>query len=81
MRTRRNFLKLAAATGMISVASPLRALNRLNIGVGTFSYHNLSIDDMIAQLNALRIREIEMSRGEFMLLSHPKADLFRSTRV
>lgn len=81
MTTRRNFTKLAAATGLISVASPLRALNRLNIGVGTFSYHNLSIDEMIVQLNALRIREIEMSRGEFMLLSHPQAELFRSTRV
>jgi sugar phosphate isomerase/epimerase len=81
MTTRRHFAKLAAATGLITAASPLRALNRLNIGVGTFSYHNLSIDDMIVQLNALRIREIEMSRGEFMLLSHPKADLFRGARV
>ena len=81
MTTRRRFVKLAAATGLIRVASPLRALNRLNIGVGTFSYHNLSIDDMIVQLNALRIRDIEMSRGEFMLLSHPQAELFRSTRA
>ena len=81
MTTRRNFAKLAAAAGLISVASPLCALNRLHIGVGTFSYHNLSIEDMIAQLNALRIRDIEMSRGEFMLLSHPQAELFRSTRV
>lgn len=81
MRTRRNFIKLAAATGLISVASPLRALDRLNIGVGAFSYHNLSIEDMIVQLNALRIREIEMSRGEFMLLSHPTPELFRRTRL
>ena len=72
MTTRRDFVKLAAAIGLIGVAAPLRALNRLNIGVGTFSYHSLSIEDMIAQLNALRIREIEMSRGEFMLLSHPQ---------
>ena len=81
MTTRRNFVKLATATGLICVASPIRALTRLNIGVGTFSYHNLSIDDMITQLVALRIREIEMSRGEFMLLSHPQAELFRTTRV
>lgn len=74
-------MKLAGATGLISIPSPLHALSRLNIGVGTFSYHNLSIDDMIIQLNALRIREIEMSRGEFMLLSHPKAEMFRSARV
>lgn len=81
MTTRRIFVELAASTGLISVASPLRAFNRLNIGIGTFSYHNLSIDDMITQLVALRIREIEMSRGEFMLLSHPQAELFRGTRV
>jgi sugar phosphate isomerase/epimerase len=81
MTTRRDFVKLVATTGLISGACPLLALNRLNIGVGTFSYHNLSIDDMITQLNALRIREIEMSRGEFMLLNHPKAELFRETRV
>jgi sugar phosphate isomerase/epimerase len=81
MRTRREFVKVFAATGVIGAASPLRAFTRLNIGVGTFSYHNLSIDDMIVQLSAMRIREIEMSRGEFMLLSHPKADLFRSARV
>ena len=30
------------------------------------------MDDMIAQLIALRVDGIEMSRGEFMLLSHPK---------
>lgn len=80
MTTRRDFVKLAAAIGLIGASVPLRALNRLNIGVGTFSYHNLSIDDMITQLNALHIREIEMSRGEFMLLSHPHDQLFRSTR-
>ena len=80
MTTRRDFVKLATAIGLIGASVPLRALNRLNIGVGTFSYHNLSIDDMIIQLNALRIREIEMSRGEFMLLSHPKEELFRATR-
>lgn len=81
MTTRRDFVKLAAAGGLMGVASPLSALTRLNIGIGTFSYHNLSIDDMILQLNRLRIREIEMSRGEFMLLSHPHDELFRSTRM
>ena len=35
---------------------------------------------MIVQLNALRIREIEMSRGEFMLMNHPQDQLFRTTR-
>ena len=53
----------------------------MNIGIGTYSYHSLSIEAMIVQLKALRIREIEMSRGEFMLLSHPKDDLFQATRA
>lgn len=80
MTTRRNFLKLATAGGILAAAAPLMALSRLDIGIGTYSYHSLSIDDMIAQLNLHRIREIEMSRGEFMLLSHPKDELFRTTR-
>jgi len=68
------------AGGMALAVAPLRAYTRLNIGVGTFSYHNLSIEDMIVQLKALRIDEIEMSRGEFMLFSKPEAGLFRATR-
>jgi sugar phosphate isomerase/epimerase len=59
---------------------PAYAQAALNIGVGTFSYHNLSIDDMIVQLKALRIAQIEMSRGEFMLFSKPEESLFRSTK-
>ncbi|MGC2163637.1 MAG: sugar phosphate isomerase/epimerase [Silvibacterium sp.] len=80
MTTRRSFMKIAAASSLICAADPLFAFSRLDIGIGTYSYHNLSIDDMIVQLNLLRIREIEMSRGEFMLLSHPKAELFRTTK-
>jgi sugar phosphate isomerase/epimerase len=80
MSTRRDFLKIAAASGLVFAADPLFAFNGLDIGVGTYSYHNLTIDDMIVQLKLLGIREIEMSRGEFMLLSHPKAELFRTTR-
>ena len=77
--TRRMFAKTIAA-GISMAAVPLGAYSRLNIGIGTYSYHNLSIDDMIVQLNALRIKEIEMSRGEFMLFSKPDHNLFRSTR-
>ena len=36
---------------------------------------------MTAQLVALGIREIEMSRGEFMLLSHPGEEMFRGARA
>ena len=80
MTTRRSFLKFAAAGGIVAAASPLMALNHLDIGVGTYSYHGLSVDDMIVQLNRLRVDRIEMSRGEFMLLSHPQDELFRTTR-
>jgi len=80
MTTRRSFVKFAAVTGLVSTAAPLFALSRLNIGIGTYSYHGLSVDDMIIQLNALHIREIEMSRGEFMLMNHPQDQLFRTTR-
>jgi sugar phosphate isomerase/epimerase len=78
--TRRSFVKTIAA-GLATTAVPLRASTRLNVGIGTYSYHNLTMDAMIAQLNALGVREIEMSRGEFMLMNHPTDDLFRSARA
>jgi sugar phosphate isomerase/epimerase len=79
---RRSFVKtIASGTALAALAPlPLDARSRLNIGIGTYSYHGLSIDDMIVQLNALRMKEIEMSRGEFMLFSKPDASLFLSTR-
>src|SRR6516162_9936338 len=67
MMTRRIFAKRLAA-GMAMAAVPLR------------DQHKLNIDEMIVQLNTLRIQEIEMSRGEFMLFSKPTDDLFLSTR-
>jgi sugar phosphate isomerase/epimerase len=70
--TRRAFtLGLAGAAG-------LGAAGRLNIGVGTFSYHSLAIDEMIERLRALRINEIEMSRGEFMLMHPPTREMCES---
>lgn len=56
------------------------AANHLNIGVGTFSYHNLSIKEMIIQLRELDIREIEMSHGEFMLMKPPTIQMCQSAR-
>jgi sugar phosphate isomerase/epimerase len=77
--TRRQFSQGLA--GFAAAALPFRTGHRLNIGIGTFSYHNLSIDDMIVQLNRLNVEQIEMSRGEFMLFSKPADDLFRTTRL
>ena len=78
--TRREFGKLASG-GLVAAALPWPSTIKLDIGIGTYSYHNLSLDDMIIQLNALKVSEIEMSRGEFMLMNHPSDDLFRSART
>jgi sugar phosphate isomerase/epimerase len=87
MMTRRTFIKTTAGClAVAATARPLQALAPLNIGIGTFSYHNLSMDDMIAQLkillpmNGLNNQEIEMSRGEFMVMSHPNDEMVRSTK-
>ncbi len=77
---RRTFAK-ALAAAFAATALPLRAATKLNVGIGTYSYHNLSLDQMIVQLNALGVREIEMSRGEFMLMNHPTEDLCREART
>lgn len=66
----------ACATPLALAGSP----PRLNIGVGTFSYHTLSLDDMIVQLNRNNVREIEMSRGEFMLMNPPSGEMVESAR-
>ena len=70
--TRRTFAGMAA----LAAAAPAT----LKIGIGTYSYHGLSMEAMIVQLQDLGIEEVEMSRGEFMLLSHPGDALFRAAR-
>jgi sugar phosphate isomerase/epimerase len=77
--TRRTLTSLLGAA-VVSKLLPAKPRRGLDIGVGTFSYHNLSIDDMIAQLTKLRIREIEMSRGEFMLMKPPTSEMCQSAR-
>ena len=80
--SRRGFLK-TIAMGAAVAALPLRGLaaaDTLRVGIGTYSYHNISLDDMVAQLNLLKITEIEMSRGEFMLMNHPTEEMCRGAR-
>ena len=69
---RRAFLAAACA--------PLLAAGKLRLGIGTYTYHSLSLEDMIVQLKRLDMREIEMSRGEFMLFSKPKPERFAAAR-
>ena len=71
--TRRSF-----AFGVTALAGA--APQRLNLGVGTFSYHTLTMDEMIAQLKRLDIEEIEMSHGEFMLMKPPTEAMRQSAR-
>jgi sugar phosphate isomerase/epimerase len=77
--TRRSF-SAALATALASASLPARAGNKLNLGVGTFSYHTLPIDEMIVQLKQLQISEIEMSNGEFMLMQPPTAAMCQAVR-
>jgi sugar phosphate isomerase/epimerase len=74
--TRRAFASSAAAACCL----PLTAAARLNLGIGTYSYHSLSMDEMIVQLKKLGIRQIEMSHGQFMLFSKPTPEIFRSAK-
>lgn len=66
--------------GALAAAAVHAAGHRLKLGIGTYTYHNLSVDDMIVQLKALKIDEIEMSRAEFMLFNHPPAAMFETFR-
>src|SRR5689334_611481 len=67
-------------TAMVALDRVCAAPFHLDIGVGTFSYHLLSLDNMIVQLKANRIREIEMSRGEFMLMKPPTPEMVETAR-
>jgi sugar phosphate isomerase/epimerase len=79
MLTRRTFARTIAAgiggTGATAPAAP-----RLRIGIGTYTYHSYSLDEMIARLTALSITEIEMSRGEFMLMKPPTDEMCQAAK-
>ena len=80
MMTRRTFAQTLAVTAA-AAGKGADAPRRLRIGIGTYTYHNLSIDDMIGRLAALEITEIEMSRGEFMLMKPPTTEMCQSART
>jgi len=77
MLTRRTFARTVAAG--IGIGNALAAA-KLRIGIGTYTYHAYSLDDMIARLTALHITEIEMSRGEFMLMKPPTDEMCRGAK-
>src|SRR5260370_42356064 len=77
--TRRTFTE-ALAAGAGGMAARMQAAHRLNIGIGTYTYHGVPIDGMSARLTALGITEIEMSRVEFMLMKPPTDEMCRSAK-
>jgi sugar phosphate isomerase/epimerase len=79
MMTRRTATR-ALTFGIGAFGSSARASSRLRIGIGTYTYHSLSMNDMIQRLTALHITEVEMSRGEFMLMKPPTDSMCRSAR-
>jgi len=78
--TRRAFGGALAAT-LVAARRPLAAQQKLKLGIGSYTYHRSSIDEMIEQLTALKVSEIELSHGEFMLFSHPTPEKLRATRA
>jgi len=74
MMTRRSFV------GVVGAGAVVAAGGHLNIGIGAYTYHNLSVDAMIEQLRALKIKEIEMSRGDFMNFNKPPVSKFEDFR-
>ena len=79
MLTRRTFARTIAA-GIGAAGATALAGARLRIGIGTYTYHSYSLDDMIARLTALHITEIEMSRGEFMLMKPPTDEMCQAAK-
>jgi len=80
MFTRRAFAQ-ALTLGIGVAGTSAHAASRLRIGIGTYTYHSLSIDDMITRLATLHIAEIEMSRGEFMLMKPPTTEMCQSAKT
>ncbi|HVG39077.1 MAG TPA: sugar phosphate isomerase/epimerase family protein [Pyrinomonadaceae bacterium] len=66
---RRTFL---AGCGAALVAAPApggATKARFTLGIGTYTYHSLSIDEMIEHLVAIQVRRIELSSPDYFLPS------------
>jgi sugar phosphate isomerase/epimerase len=79
MMTRRTFAQ-TITLGVGAGVARVHAAMRLKIGIGTYTYHGLPIDDMITRLTALHVTEIEMSRVEFMLMKPPTDEMCQSAK-
>jgi sugar phosphate isomerase/epimerase len=66
MINRRRFIASSAA-GLASLSRVQPARAKFTLGIGTYTYRGVSIDKMIEGLQALDIRQIELSLPQFML--------------
>ena len=79
MLTRRSFI--AAVGGGILALRTVRAQNaRFELGIGTYTYRGVTEDQMIEDLGALHIRQIELSSPNYFLPA-VKLDAVKSLRV
>src|SRR5436309_10863921 len=66
---------MAVATGIAGarhLAGGRKSKARFELGIGTYTYRGVSLDQMIQDLTALKIREIEISLPDYFL---PKVKL------
>jgi sugar phosphate isomerase/epimerase len=66
MITRRDFVKGCGAILLATPHAPA-AKAKFTLGVGTYTYRGVTIDQMIERLATLDIRHVELSTPEFML--------------
>src|SRR5689334_9643992 len=64
---RRTFVT-AVSAGALALRRPAMAAKaRFELGIGTYTYRGLSLDRMIEDLNALKIRQVEISSPDYFL--------------
>lgn len=66
MISRRHFVT-ALGAGMLGLSQTAGAHARFTLGIGTYTYRDVTKDEMIQDLKQLNIREIELSNPDYML--------------
>lgn len=66
MINRRDFIKTCGA-GTLTVPAMIGAKARFTLGIGTYTYRGVTVEEMIERLVALNIRQIELSSPDYML--------------
>ncbi len=66
MIDRRSFIKVLGL-GALNVREALAASSGFPLGIGTYTYRGVTVDQMIEDLKALRISQIELSSPDYMI--------------